>query len=79
MGAGGGLPTMEEAKLQRRSIKIRAQGGKRPACFGCGDACARRQCTGLLHRAAVAVCARARGAVAAVGVATAEIAENHQI
>jgi hypothetical protein len=53
MGAGSGLPTMEEAKLQRSSIKIRAQRGKRPACFGCGDACARRQCTGLLHRAAV--------------------------
>jgi hypothetical protein len=35
MGAGG-LATMEEANLQRNSIKIRAHGGIRAACFGRG-------------------------------------------
>jgi hypothetical protein len=75
--AGSGLATMEEAKLQRNSIKIRAHGGIRAACFEHGDACARGYCPGLLHRVAAAVCARARGAVAAIGVATAKIAKNH--
>jgi hypothetical protein len=79
MGAGGGLATMAEAKLQRRSIKIRAHGGIGAACFGRGDACERGWCPGLLHRVAAAVCARAEEAVAAVGVATAEIAKNNHI
>jgi hypothetical protein len=78
MGAAGGLATMEEANLQRSSIKIRAHGGIRAACFGRGDACACGQCSGLLNRTAAAVCARAGGAVAAVSVVTAKIAENRR-
>jgi hypothetical protein len=64
---------MEEAKLQRSSIKISAHRGR-------GDPFVCRRCPGFLHRAAAAVCARAGRAVATVGgggVATAKIAENH--
>jgi hypothetical protein len=67
---------MKEANLQRSSIKIRSHGGIRTACFGHGDVCARGRCSGLLHKGAAAVYARAGGAAAAVGVATVKIAKH---
>jgi hypothetical protein len=77
MGAGG-LATMEEANLQRNSIKIRAHGGIRAACFGRGTLVS---AGGAL---AFSIGRRRRsvhapgGAVAAMGVATTEIAEIRQ-
>jgi hypothetical protein len=76
MGAGSGRVMIEEAnpveEFFQTSRPWREIGGQ----FWAGDACARGRCPGPLHRAAAADCARAEGAGAAVGVATAEIAKN---